>query len=53
MGPGEYDTRMKHQILEGYCLTGAVVYVDDTVIYGENEKNLGNVRYGSRENGPF
>jgi len=32
--PGEYQARMDHQVLEGYYLNGAVVYIDDTVIYG-------------------
>jgi hypothetical protein len=36
--PGEYQARMAHQVLEGYYLNGAVVYIDDTVIYGKNEK---------------
>ena len=44
---------MAHQVLEGYYLNGAVVYIDDTVNYGKNGKNLGNVGYGPRENGPF
>ena len=28
---------MAHQVLEGYYLNGAVVYIDDTVIYEKNE----------------
>ena len=52
--PGEYQARMAHQVLEGYYLNGTVVYIDDTVIYGENGKNLGMyVGYGPLENGPF
>jgi hypothetical protein len=31
---------MAHQVLEGYYLNGAVVYIDDTVIYGKNEKKF-------------
>ena len=38
--PGEYQARIFHQVLEGYYLNGAVVYIDDTVIYGEMEKFL-------------
>ena len=34
--PGEYQARMAHQVLEGYYLNGAVVYIDDTVIYRKN-----------------
>ena len=36
--PEEYQARMAHQVLEGYYPNGAVVYIDDTVIYGKNEK---------------
>ena len=32
--PGEYQARMAHQVLEGFNLNGAIVYTDDTVIYG-------------------
>jgi hypothetical protein len=32
--PGEYQARMAHIILEEFYLKGAVVYIDDTVIYG-------------------
>ena len=35
--PGEYQVRMAHQVLEGFYLNGAVVYIDDTVIYGRDE----------------
>ena len=38
--PGEYQARMAHKVLEGFYLNGAVVYIDDTVIYGENEKHF-------------
>jgi len=38
--PGEYQARMAHQVLEGCYLNGAVVNIDDTVIYGENEKHF-------------
>ena len=31
---------MDHQVLEGFYLNGAVVYIDDTVIYGRDEKIL-------------
>ena len=34
--PGEYQARMAHQILQEFYLNGAVVYIDDTVIYGAN-----------------
>ena len=36
--PGEYQARLAHQVLEGFYLNGSVVYIDDTVIYGEKEK---------------
>ena len=37
---------MTHKVLERFYLNGAVVYIDDTVSYGENEKYcLQNVRY--------
>jgi hypothetical protein len=32
--PGEYQARMAHQVLKVFYLQGAVVYIDDTVIYG-------------------
>ena len=32
--PGEYQARMAHKILQEYYLNGAMVYIDDTVIYG-------------------
>ena len=44
---------MAHQVSEGFYLNGAVVYIDDTVIYGKKENFPGNVGYGSRENGAF
>ena len=31
---GEYQARMAHEILQDYYLNGAIVYIDDTVIYG-------------------
>ena len=34
--PGEYQVRLVHQILKEIYLNGAVVCVDDTVIYGAN-----------------
>ena len=34
--PGGYQARMDHQILKEFYLNGAVVYIDDTVIYGAN-----------------
>ena len=34
--PGEYRSRMAHQIFQEFYLNGAVVYIDDTVIYGTN-----------------
>ena len=37
--PGEYQARMAYQILQEIYLNGAVVYIDDTVIYGTS--NLG------------
>ena len=38
--PGEYQARMAHHILQDYYLNGAVVYIDDTIIYGENEESF-------------
>jgi len=32
--PGEYQARMAHEVLQDYHLNGAIVYIDDTVIYG-------------------
>ena len=32
--PGEYQARMAHEILQDCYLNGAIVYRDDTVIYG-------------------
>jgi len=32
--PGEYEARMAHEVLKHYYLNGAIVYIDDTVIYG-------------------
>ena len=34
--PGEYQARMAHKLLEGYYLNGAVLYIDDTVVYGKD-----------------
>ena len=34
--PGEYQARMAHEILKDFYLNGAIVYIDDTVIYGRN-----------------
>ena len=31
---GEYQARMTYEILQDYYLNGAIVYIDDTVIYG-------------------
>ena len=36
--PGEYQARMAHEVLQDYYLNGAVVYIDDTIIYGEKRK---------------
>ena len=38
--PGEYQARIAHQVLKGYYLNGAVVYIDDTIIYGKIEKTF-------------
>ena len=38
--PGEYQARMAHHILQDYYLNGAVVYIDDTIIYGKNEESF-------------
>ena len=34
---GEYQARMAHQVLEGFYLNGAIVYMDKTVIYRKND----------------
>jgi len=31
--PGKYQARMAYEILQDYYLNGAIVYIDDTVIY--------------------
>ena len=36
--PSEYQARMARQVLDGFYVNGSVVYIDDTVIYGKNEK---------------
>jgi len=36
MAPDEYQARMAHQLVEGFCLNGAIVYIDDTVIFRKN-----------------
>ena len=38
--PGEYQARMANKVLEGYYLNGAVMYIDDTVVYGENDSSF-------------
>jgi hypothetical protein len=38
--PGVYQARMAHQILHEFYLRGAVVYIDDTIIYGTDEDNF-------------
>ena len=38
--PGEYQARMAHKVLEGYYLNGAVVYIDDTVVYGKDASSF-------------
>ena len=38
--PGEYQARMAHKVLEGFYLNGAVVYIDDTVVYGKDAKSF-------------
>ena len=38
--PGEYQARMAHEVLQDYYLNGAVVYIDDTIIYGRNEETI-------------
>ena len=34
--PGDYQARIAHEILKDLYLNGAIVYIDDTVIYGRN-----------------
>jgi len=36
--PGEYQARMAHKVFEEFYFNGVVVYIDDTVIYGKDEK---------------
>ena len=36
--PGDYQARMAHEILQDHFLNGAIVYIDDTVIYGSTVK---------------
>jgi hypothetical protein len=38
--PGEYQARMAHEILREFYLDGAIVYIDDTVIYGTDVDNF-------------
>ena len=38
--PGKYQARIAHKVLEGYYQNGAVVYIDDTVIYGKDEQSF-------------
>jgi len=33
---GVYQARMTHEILKDFYLNGAIVYIDDTVIFGRN-----------------
>jgi hypothetical protein len=33
----KYQARMAHQVLKDFHLNGSIVYIDDTVIYGEND----------------
>ena len=41
--PGEYQARMVHEILKDFYLNGAIVYIDDTVIYGRNVEEFLNM----------
>ena len=38
--PGEYQARMAHVVLKDFYLNGAIVYIDDTVIYGRNVEDF-------------
>jgi len=38
--PGEYQARMAHEILKDYYLNGAVVYIDNTIIYWRSEETF-------------
>jgi hypothetical protein len=38
--PGEYQARMAHKILQDYYLNGAIVYIDDTDIYGSTVEDF-------------
>ena len=48
MEPGEYQARIAHQFLEGTRrLNGAMVYIDDKVIYVKYQNN--EIRYNTGE----
>jgi hypothetical protein len=38
--PGQYQARMAHEILREFYLNGAIVYIDDTVIYGADVESF-------------
>ena len=38
--PSKYQARMAHEVLQDNYLNGAVVYIDDTIIYGRNEETF-------------
>ena len=38
--PGEYQARKAHEVLQDYYLNGALIYIDDTIIYGNEETFL-------------
>ena len=42
--PGEYQAGMAHVVLKEFYLNGAIVYIDDAVIYGSNVEEFMGVR---------
>ena len=38
--PSKYQARMAQDVLQDYCLNGAVVYIDDTIVYGRNKETF-------------
>ena len=38
--PGENQARMAHEVMQDYYLNGAIVYIDDTVIYGRDVEDF-------------
>jgi len=45
--PGIYQQRMQNIVLKDYYLNGAVVYIDDTVVYGKTAEEFLSVKITS------